>query len=85
MIKNIMETIISNKLDELTSKVTMCNCSKCRDDIMAFTLNHVPPRYVSTSSGELYIKVASLSNEEVHEVTITLLKAIQIVSENPKH
>ncbi len=85
MIKNIMETIVSNKLDELASKVTMCNCPKCRDDIMASALNNLPPKYVSSNSGELYVKASNLSSAEVNDVTITLLKAIKIVSENPRH
>lgn len=85
MIKNIMETIVSNKLDELVDKITLCNCPKCRDDIMASTLNHLPSKYVATSSGELYIKASNLSSDEVNEVTITLLKSIKIVTENPKH
>lgn len=85
MIKNIMETIVKNKLDELAGKMNICSCDKCRDDIMASALNHLRPKYAVTSSGELYSKVVSLSNEETNEVTIALIKAIQIVSENPKH
>lgn len=85
MLKNVMETIVSNKLEEIWGKINMCHCEKCRDDIMACTLNRLPPKYVSTSEEELYARITSLINEEMYEVTIELLKSIKMVSENPRH
>lgn len=85
MIKNIMETIVKNKLDELAGKMSICSCDRCKDDIMASALNHLKPKYAVTNSGELYSKLDSLSNDETNEIMIALIKAIKIVSENPKH
>lgn len=85
MIKNVMESVVSNKLDELVNKVAVCSCAKCREDILAHALNKLHPKYVSTEEGELYSKLKTTYLDEENEVTVELLKAIEKVTKNPKH
>ena len=85
MIKNAMEDIVKHKLEELAVKIPMCNCEKCKDDILATALNALGPKYISTHEGELYTKATSNCQEESNEIIIQLLKAIEKVTNNPKH
>lgn len=83
--RNVMETLVVTKLDELWETIDCCKCDKCRNDIIAFTLNQLKPKYVVTNEGELYARLCELSTENEFEIVIALVKAIKIVTSNPKH
>ncbi len=85
MLKNVMESLVSDKLDEFWSKMDTCKCNKCKSDVLACTLNQLTPKYVATNEGELYAKLSLLSKEHEYTITIALAKAIKLVNENPKH
>ncbi len=38
---NITERLIINKLDEIWNTLNNCKCDRCRNDIIALTLNQV--------------------------------------------
>lgn len=85
MMKNIMEAVVSHKLDDFLSQYDICKCGHCKEDITACTLNQLPPKYAVTDEGELYAKVSLLSPEEEYALTIALAKAIKLISDNPRH
>lgn len=82
---NIMEKLVEDKLDELWNTLDTCKCEKCRNDIIALTLNQVGAKYVVTHEGELYAKLCTLSNEYGLEVLKAIAKSIRTVAENPNH
>ena len=48
--KNIMEEIVETFVDILLSGTeypTFCKCKKCRNDIIAYSLNSLPPQYAT--------------------------------------
>lgn len=83
--RNVMECLVISKLDEIWSSLDNCKCEKCREDIIACALNQLPPKYVVSSEGELYIRAEKLVAEHEFEILLAIAKAIKIVSENPKH
>lgn len=83
-IRNVMEYLVTSKLDEVWGNLDCCKCEKCRADIIACSLNHLPSKYVVTDEGELYTRV-ELSSEQEFEILLIIAKSIKIVSENPKH
>lgn len=86
MLKNMTELMVQEKLNELLENgESCCNCSQCREDIIAYALNQLSPHYVSTDEGHLYTKAKVLSIQYEVEITTALAKAIKQVSEHPRH
>jgi len=84
-LKNYVEEIVSNSLDRLSKEGNFCTCPRCRMDIMAYALNHITPKYVVTQLGEVYTKISYLEQQLEVDVTVALMEAIKIVSNNPRH
>lgn len=55
---NLMEDIAKNCLKELMQRDSeLANCTEQQlSDILALTLNHLPPKYVATVRGEIISK-----------------------------
>lgn len=87
MIKNIMEDIVGECLTEILkdTNIKVCKCQKCISDIMALTLNHVKPKYVSTKKGEIYTRVELQNSQLKVDLMDTIIKSILIVARNPRH
>ena len=84
-LKNYMEIVAEQKLEEVLKYMDICKCDKCKLDMMAIALNDLPPRYVVTDIGALYTKVGELASQFEADVDISLVKAAMFVGENPKH
>ncbi|MDF2871146.1 MAG: late competence development protein ComFB [Anaerocolumna sp.] len=82
---NLMEKIVSVKLDEIWDKFEGCKCDRCRDDIIACALNNTTPKYVVSEEGELYAKAESLNADYELELVKIVSRAINAVSANPSH
>lgn len=84
-IENYMEIIIDEKIDEIIGNMDICTCPRCRADIMALTLNSLPPKHIVTHKGGLYIKLESHQTQFEVSVIAEIVKAATIVSANPNH
>ncbi len=82
---NVMETLVKERMDDVLKGTNGCKCQQCYDDIMAFTLNNLKPKYVASTKGEVYARVDELANAYHVEIVKEIVKASQIVSENPRH
>ena len=83
---NIMEEIVDNKIDELIGYSGCCNCEHCKEDIKCLTLNALPPRYVSTTKGELFSNLSqSMIKQHSIDVNVACINAIEFVKTHPKH
>jgi len=85
VLKNIMETFVLEKLDEVTDKLNCCKCQKCRMDIASYALNKLPPKYIATYEGGVYSKLDTLSLQYETDLLKAIYQAAQIVKENPRH
>lgn len=84
-IKNYMEIIVEEKLDEVIKDMDICKCTKCKGDIVAVTLNRLAPRYVVSQKGILYAKLQSLSTQFEATVVTEIVKSATFVSANQRH
>ena len=84
-LKNYMEELVIKKTEELMKLINMCQCEKCRLDIMAIALNELPAKYVVSEKGELYTKLNELKQQFEIDVETEIIKAAVIVSKNPQH
>ncbi len=83
VLKNYMETLVLEKLDEIINKLDCCKCMKCRMDIASYALNRLPPKYVATYAGEVYSKLDTLSVQYEADLVNALYQAAKIVTEHP--
>lgn len=86
MVKNYMEDLVENALAEIIENYpNMCKCKKCMDDIMAKSLNQLQPLYFSEDRGNVYSKLNSLESQFKTDILTELVKAIEVVTANPRH
>ena len=85
-LKNYMEILVLEKLDEVLAQYPdCCKCDRCRQDIAILALNHLPPRYISSEKGSVFMKLHSMTTENSIEIIEQIAKAAEIVKNNPRH
>lgn len=84
-LKNLMESMVLQKLDETIDKLDCCKCDKCRMDIASYALNRLPPKYVATYEGEVYSKLDTFSLQYETDLLNALYQAARVVTQNPRH
>lgn len=85
-VKNYMEVVLNNMLlNILKNKEEFCNCKRCLADTRALALNHLPPKYIATESGEVYSKVNALSIQFETDVIKAVIDAAEKVKQSPRH
>ena len=85
-LRNCMEDIVEKHLDEILQQhKDMCLCEDCRLDILALTLNSLPPRYIITDLGAIYSKIEVLDVQSKVKVITAISRAALKVAENPRH
>ncbi|MEF9940914.1 MAG: late competence development ComFB family protein [Lachnospiraceae bacterium] len=84
-IKNIMETIVKEELENNVSNFDCCTCKQCQADIITLALNHLQPYYVTTKQGEVLSRANMLKYTSPIEVAVAVAKAVEIVRNNPRH
>ncbi len=84
-LKNLMESLVLMKLDEVIDKLDCCKCDKCRMDIASYALNRLPPKYVATVEGEVYTKFDTLSMQYETDMLNALFQGAKAVAKKPHH
>src|SRR4030042_1117890 len=81
-VTNLMKDIVINTLDEVLKKEKNKDIdASSRDDIIAYVLNRVPPRYVTTERGLLYgILDARYKIQQRIDLLFLLYEAIEKIS-----
>lgn len=84
-LKNLVEDVVIKKYEKMKSSFTGCQCEKCKYDIILYTLNHLPPKYIASSKGELYAKLDFLDQQFETNIITTLMNASELIRKNPRH
>ncbi len=84
-LENLMEKIVLEKYMTMKDEYARCQCEQCKYDILAFVLNHLPPKYFVTEKGALYAKLDFLTIEFDAVILTELIKAFEIIGSNPRH
>lgn len=83
--KNVMESLVEETYDKVGSSLDCCNCPRCRDDVIAYALNQLPPKYVATPQGVIYSKTYNLGIQHHADIMAALMKGANVVKNNPRH
>ena len=84
---NMMEKLVDIRMEE-RFKVDSenCKCAQCQEDIKCIALNNLPPKYVSTSKGELFSKIdQQMVRQNVLDIDMAVISAMEFVKKNPRH
>lgn len=85
MYRNVMELLVEDKVAEMWKSKSGCQCDQCREDVVALTLNHMPPQYVVSREGELYTKMKHVDVRSEFEITKQIAVAMNIITASPRH
>ncbi|HDS08860.1 MAG TPA: hypothetical protein ENN73_01420 [Firmicutes bacterium] len=84
-IKNYLEDIVKELVTaEAEKDPALKNSKSMQEDVIAYTLNHLKPKYARTRKGYILTEVELNSEQLRAEILVEVLKAIKIVKENPK-
>lgn len=85
-LKNYMEDVVVGELNSVLEKLDdVCDCQKCREDIVAYALNRLPAKYVVTDLGNIYTKLNQTKAQAQADVVVQLTEAAKVVKANPRH
>lgn len=85
-LKNIIEDVARDFLNHtLALRYDICTCPTCKNDMLAYILSRVPPKYVTTETGALHMLIEQTRIEHQAEIGRAVINAIDIVSKNPRH
>lgn len=79
------EEVIKAVNNQLKETPVICDCNKCRMDIVAITLNNLKPKYVVSDKGRLYGRINNMTYQYNADIVKEVTKAISIVGANPLH
>ena len=82
---NLMEDVVLQDVDAMMAADGGCCCEVCRADVIAYALNHLPPRYVASDKGRMLVKLDSCAAQFRTDVVAALTAAIRQVRANPRH
>ncbi|MGQ0640376.1 MAG: late competence development ComFB family protein [Gemmatimonadaceae bacterium] len=85
---NAIEEVVREvyvQVREREAKAGFCACSRCEDDVIRHTMNHLRPRYVGTAMGSAVTRVSLALEQARAEVAVVILDAMRRVAKNPQH
>ena len=86
MLINMMEHYVDERLSELLRDYNCCKCEVCLEDMKAYALNRLTPRYVSTVNGQVFTRIKQeLENQPSVDLDVAVIQAIQHISASPRH
>ena len=85
--KNLLEGAVKEVYDELRVRdASFCGCVQCEEDVLAFALNHLRPRYAGGTREGVAVTSVDLQRDQTRaELMVAVLDAMRRVSSNPRH
>lgn len=82
---NVMQVLVEEKAPKYIRMFGLCQCERCLADVKAYTLNHLPSKYVVIEKGDLIPRLTVYEGKFTSDVTAQLLQACKVVMERPHH
>jgi competence protein ComFB len=85
LIKNLVEDHVTAAYATLRPHFpAFCGCELCRDDVLTFALNRLPPRYVSRREGSVVTEVDLEKEQSRAAIEVVVMEALRKVSVAPR-
>ena len=85
MIKNLVEDHVTAAYGTLRPHFpAFCGCDLCREDVLTFALNRIPPRYVSRREGSVVTEVNLEKEQSRAAIEVVVMEALREISVAPR-
>jgi competence protein ComFB len=85
VIKNLVEDHVMGAYETLKPHFpAFCACELCRDDVLTFALNRLPPRYVSRREGSVVTEVSLEKEQSRAAIEVVVMEALRKISVAPR-
>jgi competence protein ComFB len=85
LINQTLHSVWQTLEEVLVQRPEVCQCEKCRYDMVCLALNNLKPRYYVSRHGAIYAKLNALSQQSRTDVLTEVARAVEKVSKNPHH
>lgn len=82
---NVMEHVVSVHAKEYMDMFDTCSCSRCKADVIAYSLTHLPSKYIVVNVEEKIPLMSFYEKKYASQMRVELIKACMVVKENPHH
>lgn len=82
---NVMQVLVEEKAPKYVQMFGLCSCARCMEDVKAYTLNHLPPKYVVMEPGDRIPRLTVYEGQFASDIIAQLLQACKAVMERPHH
>lgn len=82
---NVIQALVEDKVDKYIKNFKMCDCHRCRTDVIALALTNLPSKYIVVPEHESVPMLSIYESRYSAAVTAQLIAACQKVSEHPRH
>jgi competence protein ComFB len=85
VIKNLVEDHVTAAYGTLRPHFPgFCGCELCREDVLTFALNRIPPRYVSRREGSVVTEVNLEKEQSRAAIEVVVMEALRKISVAPR-
>ena len=85
MIHNLSEEHVQASYESLVSRFPdFCGCDVCRADVLVYTLNRVPARYVSSQQGSVITEVSLEKDQSRAAIDVAMMDGLRRISLSPR-
>ena len=85
MIRNVGEDHVTAAYEALRGHFpNFCGCDICSDDVLVFTLNRIPPRYVSSLTGSVVTELNLDKEQNRAAIDVAMMDALRRISIAPR-
>lgn len=84
---NVLEEAIAGTYATLRNKAPdLCDCDRCREDVLMLALNQARPRYTAGNTvGAALVRLELSQDQGKAELAVIVYAAMQQVARNPRH
>lgn len=83
--KNMNEVVVASEYERLRGSFPdFCGCDQCRDDVIVYTLNKLPPRYTTDRRGAVLAHVRLQGEQEQADISVALIEGFKRVMRSPR-
>lgn len=85
MIRNLAEEHVTAAYESLRPHFPdFCGCEVCRDDALVYTLNRIPPRYVSSLTGSVVTELNLEKEQNRAAIEVAMMDAMRRITGTPR-
>ncbi len=82
---NVLQALVEDRVDKYMKQFKMCDCHRCRTDVVALALTSLPAKYIVVPEHESVPMLSIYESRYSAAVTAQLIAACQKVAEHPRH